>query len=91
LVRPNEDTFTFNRWLSKDMRPKEGSKAVKVANLRLFCSKQVRPLTPEEKQARQAELDKAVAANKAKIINITQAHPNNHTTTYGRRECLPFC
>jgi hypothetical protein len=69
-VVPNVDVFTFNRWISQGFRPVEGSKAVKVNNLRLFCAKQVRPLTPEEKQAMQAEIDQAVASNKAKIVSI---------------------
>jgi hypothetical protein len=74
-VTPNVDVFTFNRWVAQGFRPVEGSKSIKVSNLRLFCSEQVRPLTPEEKQAMQAELDAVVSANKRKIVSITEAHP----------------
>lgn len=48
---PHVDTFTYNIWVSKGYRAKEGAKAVKVANLRLFHESQVRPLTPADKKA----------------------------------------
>jgi hypothetical protein len=66
-AKPRVDTFTFNIWVSKGFRPVEGSKAVKVANLRLFHKSQVRPLTKEELAGLQAKADEAVNANKAKI------------------------
>jgi hypothetical protein len=74
-VEPHEDVKTFNLWLAAGYRPVEGSKSLKINNLRLFHRSQVRPLTSEEKQAKQAELDAAVARNKAKIVSITEAHP----------------
>jgi hypothetical protein len=74
-AKPRIDTFTFNIWLSKGFRPKEGSKSVRVNNLRLFHISQCRQLTADELQAIKAEKDKMVAANKRKIVAITEAHP----------------
>jgi hypothetical protein len=67
IVTPNVDVLTFNRWIAQGYRPMEGSKSVKVANLRLFCRQQVRALTAAEKAETQAKADEAVDANKAKI------------------------
>jgi hypothetical protein len=75
IIKPNIDTFTFGRWVAKGYRPVEGSKSVKVNGLRLFCQKQVRELTAEEKAAVKAKADEAVDANKAKIVSLTEAHP----------------
>src|SRR5262249_27009233 len=45
-VTPRVDTKTYNRWISEDsLRPKEGSKSVKVKMLRLFHRNQCRPLS----------------------------------------------
>jgi hypothetical protein len=41
VAKPRVDTFTFNLWLAKGFRPIEGSKSVRVANLRLFHESQV--------------------------------------------------
>jgi hypothetical protein len=48
-VKPRVDVLTFNKWLEKGMRPKEGERAVKVKNLRLFHESQCRPLTKEDR------------------------------------------
>jgi hypothetical protein len=56
---PRVDTFTFNIWVSKGFRPKEGSKSVRVNNLRLFHKSQVRPLTEVEKQTAKDQPTKA--------------------------------
>jgi len=60
-VKPHIDVKTFNRWMADGMRPIEGSKSLKVKNLRLFHVKQVRALTAEEKQEAQAKSDAAIA------------------------------
>jgi len=72
-AKPRVDTFTFNIWVSKGFRPVEGSKAVKVANLRLFHQSQVRKLTSAEVQAVKAK-DQGEAATKrtAKIVPISE-------------------
>src|ERR1700730_2736587 len=74
-VQPRVNVLTFNKWLELGRRPAEGSKGLKVANLRLFHISQTRPLSSEEKAGLPAEKDKAVAANKRKIVSITEAHP----------------
>jgi|ERR1700730_3839650 len=74
-IQPRVNVLTFNKWLELGRRPAEGSKSLKVANLRLFHISQTRPLSSEEKAGLQAEKDKAVAANKRKIVSITEAHP----------------
>ena len=71
-VKPHEDARTFNRWVAAGFRPKEGSKAVKVANLRLFCKAQVRPITPEEKAALAESQKAAIARHSA--TNVTPLH-----------------
>ena len=75
VVKPRIDTKTFNVWLAEGKRPLEGSKSVKVGGLRLFHRSQVRELTPAERAQGQAKDDEAVSANKAKIVSITEAHP----------------
>ena len=60
-VKPHIDVKTFNRWMAEGMRPVEGSKSLKVKNLRLFHVSQVRLLTSEEKAEAQAKSDAAVA------------------------------
>jgi hypothetical protein len=70
---PRVDTFTYNIWVSKGYRAKEGTKAVKVANLRLFHASQVRPLTAAEKKA-SAEQVKAAESRKPKAT-VTELHP----------------
>jgi len=50
-VQPRVNCLTFNKWIEKGMRPKEGEKAVKVKNLRLFHQSQCRPLTKEDRAA----------------------------------------
>jgi uncharacterized protein (DUF4415 family) len=47
-IQPRVNVLTFRKWLEHGYRPKEGSKAVKVSNLRLWHVSQVRPLTKEE-------------------------------------------
>jgi hypothetical protein len=59
VAKPRIDTFTFNLWLAKGFRPIEGSKSVRVANLRLFHETQVRPLTAAEKKAAKTQLESA--------------------------------
>jgi hypothetical protein len=64
-VTPHKDVKTFNRWVAEGFRPVEGSKSLKVSNLRLFHKSQCRPITAEEKAA-SAEQSKAAMARKSK-------------------------
>jgi hypothetical protein len=75
-VTPHEDVRTFNRWLSAGYRPVEGSKSLKIKNLRLFHRSQVRELTAEEKAGLQAENEAAVARHSGSVIPITGANPH---------------
>jgi hypothetical protein len=63
-VTPHVDVKTFNRWMMDGLRPVEGSKSVRVKNLRLFHRSQVRPLTAEEKAPTQEQQQAAVARHK---------------------------
>ena len=74
-VRPHEDVRTFNRWVEAGYRPVEGSKSIKINNLRLFCRAQCRPITPEEKQAAKAQSEAAVARHTAKVIPMSDPSP----------------
>ena len=71
-VMPHVDVMTFNRWVSKGYRPVEGSKSLKVKNLRLFHRTQVRQLTAEERAA-MTEQSAAVVKrdDEAKVIPMT--------------------
>jgi hypothetical protein len=69
-VTPHVDVMTFNRWLSKGFRPMEGSKSLKIKNLRLFHRTQVRQLTVEEKTAMQEQSDAAVARHTASVVQL---------------------
>src|SRR5882724_11519467 len=75
---PHVNVKTFNRWMAEGRRPIEGTKSIKVANLRLFHVSQTRAITLEEREAMQAQNDAAVArhdADKAasNVTNITEA------------------
>jgi hypothetical protein len=69
-VRPHEDVQTFNRWMAAGYRPIEGSKSLKVKNLRLFHKSQCRPITAEEKQAMQEQSDAALARLKGTVAQL---------------------
>src|ERR1700730_8901454 len=75
-VTPHEDVRTFNRWLSAGYRPVEGSKSLKIKNLRLFHRSQVRQLTAEEKAGLQAENEAAAARHSGSVTPITGANPH---------------
>jgi hypothetical protein len=80
-AKPHVNVFTFNKWASQGFRPKEGSKSVRVANLRLFHVSQVRKLTAEERKAlqqqsadavaRHEQASKSVSTAKGKVVSIT--------------------
>jgi hypothetical protein len=70
-AKPHVDTFTFNIWVSKGYRPKEGSKSVRVNNLRLFHESQVRKLSKEELAANKEQKSASEKRQKsAKVIPI---------------------
>jgi hypothetical protein len=71
-VKPHEDVLTFNKWAAKGFRPKEGTKSVKVANLRLFHVSQVRKLTTDEVKALKHSQEAAVSRHAAD--NVTPLH-----------------
>lgn len=71
---PHKDIMTFNRWVELGFRPIEGSKSVKVQNLRLFCKAQCRPITTQDK----AKIKEQKAAHEArKGGKVTPLHPVN--------------
>jgi hypothetical protein len=79
-AKPHVNIFTFNKWASQGFRPIEGSKSVKVANLRLFHVSQVRKLTEEERGTMQAQSAAAVARNEkpkgnGKAASVHQLKP----------------
>lgn len=62
---PHVNVKTFNRWMAEGRRPIEGTKSIKVSNLRLFHVSQTRAITVEEREAMQAQSDAAVARHDA--------------------------
>jgi hypothetical protein len=78
LLKPHEEIKSFQRWLMAGRRPVEGSRAVRVRGLRLFCYQQTRPLTGEERGRMQTEFD--VASN---VIQL--AIPKTSALTAGNR------
>jgi hypothetical protein len=74
-AKPHVNILTFNKWAEKGYRPIEGSKSLKVKNLRLFHISQVRKLTADEVKANNAQSADAVArhdkaAKSDKVIPI---------------------
>jgi hypothetical protein len=75
-VRPHDDVRTFNRWVAAGYRPIEGSKSLKIKNLRLFHKTQVRQLSVEERATMTAQSAEAVKRHEAaKSANIHQLNP----------------
>jgi len=74
-VTPHVDVKTFNKWMLDGLRPMEGSKSLRVGNLRLFHKSQLRPLTMEEKQAAKAQSEAAVARHAASVTELHPASP----------------
>jgi hypothetical protein len=70
--KPHVNILTFNKWAEKGYRPIEGSKSLKVKNLRLFHVSQVRKLTADEVKAAKDQSADAVARHDkaAKVIPI---------------------
>lgn len=74
-IQPHKNVLTFRKWTEAGYRPKEGSKAVKVANLRLWHISQCRPMTAAELKAAKdqpaAAADRQSKASKsAQIVPI---------------------
>jgi hypothetical protein len=74
-VKPHDDVKTFNRWVAAGYRPIEGSKSLKIKNLRLFHKSQVRPISQEERQTLAAQSQAAVERHSAKGGNIHKLNP----------------
>ncbi len=77
-VTPHVDVMTFNRWIAAGFRPMEGSKSLKVKNLRLFHKTQVRGLTVEEKAAMVKQSEDAMARHEVEnnVTNIADRQPS---------------
>jgi hypothetical protein len=73
-VKPRENVLTFNKWMELGRRPVEGSKSLRINNLRLFHIDQTRPLTKAD-QAKIKEQKQAFEARKAKVVPINGASP----------------
>jgi hypothetical protein len=80
-IKPRTNVLTFNKWLEKGFRPKEGEKAVAIKGLRLFHETQVRPLTEADHELIVDKINRGVpvavpqskpakAASKAKPVPI---------------------
>ena len=72
-VTPRVDVKTFNLWRADGLRPKEGSKSLKINNLRLFHRSQLRPMTAAELKAEKEQ--PAAAAKRQTKANVTELHP----------------
>ena len=71
-AKPHVNILTFNKWAEKGYRPIEGSKSLKVKNLRLFHVSQVRKLTADEVKATKEQQQAAIKRHDAKV---TPLHP----------------
>ncbi len=69
---PHQNVKTFNRWMAEGRRPIEGSKAVKVSNLRLFHISQTRLISMEEKAALKAQSDEAISRYMSQPLDSTE-------------------
>jgi hypothetical protein len=75
-VTPHENVKTFNRWVAAGRRPIEGSKSLKVANLRLFHVSQTRPITKDELKAVKDQQQAAIKRHEAKgTATVVPIHP----------------
>ena len=72
-VTPHVDVLTFNKRVAQGLRPMEGEHATKVGALRLFHKSQTRPLTKEEAGEFAKKFAERAAADKAKVVSITEA------------------
>ncbi len=67
-IKPRENTLTFNKWLEKGYRPKEGERAIAVKGLRLFHASQVRELTAQDGDMVAAKAAKGVPVATADLL-----------------------
>jgi len=75
-AKPHVNVLTYRKWLEKGRRPLEGSKALRVSNLRLWHVSQTRPITTEELKATKDQQQAAIKRHGAKVIPIGgEAHP----------------
>jgi len=79
-ILPHQNILTFRKWIERGYRPVEGSKAVKVSNLRLWHISQCRLLTQAELKAIAKQQADAVARHdkangKGKPGNVTPLNP----------------
>jgi len=83
---PHVDTFTFNKWIAKGMRPKEGAKSIRVNQLRLFHKSQCRPISPEEMKAMKEQSQAAVARHEQASKPASTAKGNKVVAFKGQAE-----
>jgi hypothetical protein len=74
-IQPHVNVLTFKKWTEAGYRPKEGSKAVKVANLRLWHVSQVRALTKEEIKTMKAQGDAAIKRHERSVVQLNPQLP----------------
>jgi hypothetical protein len=86
-VVPKVNVLTFNKWLERGLRPLEGSKAVRVQNLRLWHETQVRPLTKEETKKAREQLAAYAAAT---AIPPSNSNNSRHHCGAERPRSLPL-
>lgn len=65
-IKPHVNVKTFNKWMAEGRRPIEGTKSIRVNNLRLFHLTQTRPVTSDEKAKNAASQAAAVARHEGK-------------------------
>jgi hypothetical protein len=76
-VVPHQNVKTFNLWMAENRRPIEGSKSIKVNNLRLFHVTSTRELTAAEIKAAKDQVkasDTRKGNGKTKGGTVTQLH-----------------
>jgi hypothetical protein len=73
-VTPHQNVKTFNKWMADNRRPIEGSKSLRIGNLRLFHVSQTREISSAEKAAtveqQKAAIDRHTAKGKGKTATV---------------------
>ena len=73
-VTPRVSVLTYARWIERGFKVKEGERAIKVKNLRLFCTDQVQPITKAEQAEYLAKrAAKGTASKLPEVSPIPQA------------------
>ena len=77
-AKPRENILTYQKWIERGFRVKEGERAVKVKNFRLFHALQVEPITKAEQTKLLAEREarkQGKTADRLPVVTPISAAP----------------